>query len=95
MPRRSFFSTGLTDGASEYGIGAMMSAEQEQVQQLREDQVSPEEPTPKHRFNRWSLKFAADVSEKPTATLEHSVTGRTDALAPEVPMPSQKSAQRL
>ena len=26
VPRRSFFSTGLTDGASEYGIGAMTSA---------------------------------------------------------------------
>ena len=38
--------------------------------------------------------FAA-VSEKPTATSELSVTGRTDALAPEVPMPTQKSAQRL
>ena len=39
--------------------------------------------------------FAATVSEKPTATSELSVTGRTDALAPEVPTLTQKNAQRL
>jgi len=76
-------------------VGAMTSARNYQVQRLREDPVPPEEPTPKHRFNRWSQKVAAAVSEKPTATSEHSVTGRTDALAPEVPMPTQKSAQLL
>ena len=27
------------------------------VQRLSADQVSPEEPTPKHRFNRWFLKL--------------------------------------
>ena len=79
----------------EASVGAMTSARIDQVQRLQEDQVSPEEPMPNHRFNRWSLKFAADMSEEPTATSERSVTERTAALAPEVPMPSQKSAQRL
>ena len=40
-------------------------------------------------------EIAAAVSESPTATSERRVTGRTDALAPEVPMPTQKCAQRL
>ena len=35
---------------------------------------------------------AAAVSVKPTDSSEHKVTGRTDASAPEVPMPAQKSA---
>ena len=39
--------------------------------------------------------FAAAVSEKPTATSEHSVTGRTDAPAPEVPMHTQKIGKQL
>ena len=39
--------------------------------------------------------FAVAVSEKPTVTSELSVTGRTDAIASEVPTPTQKSAQRL
>ena len=38
---------------------------------------------------------AAEVSEMPTATSERRVTGRTDAPAPEVPMPTQKTSQRL
>ena len=38
------------------------------------------------------LEVAAAVSEKPTASSEHRVTGRTDASAPEVPMPAQKAA---
>jgi hypothetical protein len=37
-------------------------------------------------------EVAAAVSEKSTASSEHRVTGRTDASAPEVPMPAQKSA---
>ena len=37
-------------------------------------------------------EFAAAVSEKPTASSEHRVTGITDAFAPEVPMPTQKAA---
>ena len=35
---------------------------------------------------------AAAVLVKPTASSEHRVTGRTDASAPEVPMPAQKDA---
>ena len=35
---------------------------------------------------------AAAVSEKPTAISERSVTGRTDALCTDVPMPTQKAA---
>ena len=38
------------------------------------------------------LEVAAAVSEKPTASSEHRVTGRTDASAPEVLMPAQKAA---
>ena len=38
---------------------------------------------------------AVTVSEKPTATSARSVTGKTDALALEVPMPTQKTGQRL
>ena len=38
------------------------------------------------------LEVAVAVSETPTASSEHRVTGRTDASAPEVPMPAQKSA---
>ena len=38
---------------------------------------------------------AAEVSEMLTATSERRVTGRTDAPAPEVPMPTQKTGQRL
>ena len=37
-------------------------------------------------------EVAAAVSEKPTASSEHRVTERTDASAPEVPMPAQKAA---
>ena len=40
-------------------------------------------------------EVAAAVSESPMATSERRVTGRTDAPAPEVPMPTQKCAQRL
>ena len=40
-------------------------------------------------------RVAATVSGKPTATSERRETGRTDALAPKVPMPTQKYAQRL
>ena len=40
-------------------------------------------------------EVAAAVSESPTATSERSVTGRTDAPAPEVPMPMQKTGQWL
>ena len=51
------FSTGRTDAPSVLCISAMTSAEKDQVQRLREDQVSLEEPMPYHRFNRWSLKL--------------------------------------
>ena len=64
-------------------------------QRLSADQVSPEEPTPKASVQPMVPKGAAAVSEKPTASSERRVTGRTDALAPEVPMPMQKYAQRL
>ena len=37
-------------------------------------------------------EVAAAVSEKPMASSEHRVTGRTDASAPKVPMPAQKVA---
>ena len=40
-------------------------------------------------------EVAAVVSDSPTATSECRVTGKTDAPAPEVPMPTQKCAQRL
>ena len=40
-------------------------------------------------------KDVAAVSEKPTASLEHRVTGRTDALWSDVPMLMQKTGQRL
>ena len=76
-------------------VGAMTSARNYQVQRLREDPVPPEGPTPYHRFNRWSLEVVAAVSERPTATSARSVTGKTDALALEVPMPTQKTGQRL
>ena len=38
---------------------------------------------------------AAAVSEKPTASSERRVTGRTDALWSDVPMLTQKTGQRL
>ena len=38
---------------------------------------------------------AAAVSEKPTASSERRVTGRTDALWSDVPMLKQKTGQRL
>ena len=37
-------------------------------------------------------EVAASVLEKPTASSEHRVTGRTDVSATEVPMPAQKAA---
>ena len=40
-------------------------------------------------------EVGAAVSEKPTTRICLSVIGRTDAIAPEIPMPTQKSAQRL
>ena len=40
-------------------------------------------------------KGAAAVSEKPTASSEGKVTGRTDALWSDVPMLTQKTCQRL
>jgi hypothetical protein len=40
-------------------------------------------------------EIAVAMSESTTATSERRVTGRTDAPAPEVPMPTQKYAQRL
>ena len=38
------------------------------------------------------VEIAEAVSEKPTASSERRVTGRTDASALEVPMPAQKAA---
>ena len=38
---------------------------------------------------------AAAVSEKPTASSERRVTGKTDALWSDVPMLTQKTGQRL
>ena len=40
-------------------------------------------------------EVAAAMSERPAAISERSVTGRTDAPAPEVPVPTQKTGQRL
>ena len=40
-------------------------------------------------------EVAAEMSERPTAILERSMTETTDAPTPEVPMPTQKSGQRL
>ena len=76
-------------------VGAMTSARNYQVQRLREDHVPPEEPMLKHRFNQWSQKVAVAVSEEPTARIILSVTARIDALAPEVPMSTQKTGQWL
>ena len=56
VPRSQVFSTGLTDGASEHSVGAMMSAE------VGGPTASPGvvcdrfNQRPMHRFNRWSLE---------------------------------------
>ena len=49
-------------------------------QRLSADQVSLEEPKPKASVQPMVPEGAAAVSEKPTASSERRVTGRTDAL---------------
>jgi len=82
------FSTGWTGGASEQGVGAMTSARAMATWRSRgtgwTDTMSSVKPV--------VANSAAEASEKPTASFSLWVTGRTDAEAPEVPMPTQKLA---
>ena len=55
VPRRSFFSTGSTDGASEQGIGALTSAEEKKANGCLCDRFNRRCIGVLHRFNRCSL----------------------------------------
>ena len=58
--------------APEHSVGAMTSADSRKFLQHRMIRRAPDEPTPSHRFIRCLLRH---VSEAPTATRGHRVTG--------------------
>ena len=64
----------------------------QQGQWLSADQVSPEEPTPKHRFNRWSLKVLRPCQRSQRLVQSAEWPEEPMHYAPDVPMPTQKAA---
>ena len=87
-------STGNSD-ATKNGIGAMP------VLWSREHFLTPESfssigsSDATTGYSDGTIFQLQNSSERPNGSFKLLVTGRTDALTPEVPMPTQKCAQRL